>query len=111
MVKIQSLKGQTGAMTISDFLAVFIMYSVCISLSLNSALKNPATIIMWLLLYDMRHFSQKAVEDRERERERECSRSSYIMHADATLEDPMGLLGIITWFKLDRNTRTGIVLK
>jgi len=44
----------------------------------------------------MRHFSQKAVEDRERERERECSRSSYIMHADATLEDPMGLLGIIT---------------
>jgi hypothetical protein len=33
------------------------------------------------------------------------------MHADATLQDPMGLLGIITWFKLDRNRRTGIVLK
>jgi hypothetical protein len=34
---------------------------------------------------------------RESERERESrSRSFYIMHADATLQDPMGLLGIIT---------------
>ena len=35
--------------------------------------------------------------------------SSYIMHADAALQDPMGLLGIIAWFKLDR--RAGIVRK
>jgi hypothetical protein len=37
------------------------------------------------------------------------TRSSYIMHADATLQDPMGLSGIITWFEPDRRRMAGRV--